>query len=132
MSNTKKPAEVVVLPPNSISIAEDVFTSIVSHYVLLIPDVVQFASASLVSGLANMIGKKTSDRPIRVDIDEETSSVTVSVNLVIKFGVFLPDVADKVQKTVSKHIKELTGNDVASVNVFICNLTDDEELPEED
>jgi uncharacterized alkaline shock family protein YloU len=131
MSNTKKTEEVVELAHNSISIAEDVFTSIVSHYVLLIPEVVQFASASLVSGLANMIGKKTSDRPIRIDIDAETSDVTVSINLVIKFGVFLPDVAAKVQKTVSKHIKDLTGNDVASVNVFICNLTDEETFEEE-
>ena len=126
MSPAKKPVETTELPANSISIAEDVFTSIVKHYVLLIPEVTQFANASIVSGLANMIGKKTSDRPIRVEIDETTNEVSVAVNLVLKFGVFIPDVADKVQKTVAKHIKQLSGHDVNSVNVFICNLSDDE------
>ena len=72
-----------------------------------------------------MIGKKTSDRPIRIEIDESSTEVAVAVNLVIKFGVFIPDVADKVQKTVAKHIKSLTGNEVSSVNVFVCNLSEE-------
>ena len=47
MPNKAKTAEPAITLDNSISISEDCFTSIVRHYVLQIPEVVQFASASL-------------------------------------------------------------------------------------
>ena len=82
---------------NGIHISEDVYSSIVSSTVLEIEEVVQFANSGIVGGLANLIGKKTSDSPIHVDIDEESSDVTVTINIVLKFGVFIPKVVENIQ-----------------------------------
>jgi len=117
---------------NGIHISEDVYTSIVSSTVLEIEEVVQFANSGIVGGLANLIGKKTSDSPIHIEIDEETSEVTVTINLVIKFGVFIPTVVEDIQKKVTTSIKNMTGQIVASVNVRIHNVVKVEDIVEEE
>jgi uncharacterized alkaline shock family protein YloU len=117
---------------NGIHISEDVYTSIVSSTVLEIEEVVQFANSGIVGGLANLIGKKTSDSPIHIEINEETSEVTVTINLVIKFGVFIPTVVEDIQKKVTASIKNMTGQIVASVNVRIHNVVKVEDIVEEE
>ncbi|EDM29387.1 hypothetical protein LNTAR_23394 [Lentisphaera araneosa HTCC2155] len=117
---------------NGIHISEDVYSSIVSSTVLEIEEVVQFANSGIVGGLANLIGKKTSDSPIHVDIDEESSDVTVTINLVIKFGVFIPKVVENIQKKVTASIKDMTGQTVSSVNVRIHNVVKVEDVEEQE
>ncbi|MDD7983848.1 Asp23/Gls24 family envelope stress response protein [Lentisphaera marina] len=116
---------------NGIHISEDVYSSIVSSTVLEIEEVVQFANSGIVGGLANLIGKKTSDSPIHIDIDEESSDITVTINLVIKYGVFIPKVVENIQKKVTTSIKEMTGQTVSSVNVRIHNIVKVEDIVEE-
>jgi len=118
------------LVKNGIHISEDVYSSIVSSTVLEIEEVIQFANSGIVGGLANLIGKKTSDSPIHVDIDEETSDVTVTINIVLKFGVFIPKVVENIQKKVTASIKDMTGQTVASVNVRVHNVMKVEEVKE--
>lgn len=115
---------------NGIHISEDVYSSIVSSTVLEIEEVIQFANSGIVGGLANLIGKKTSDSPIHIDIDEESSDVTVTINIVLKFGVFIPKVVENIQKKVTASIKDMTGQTVASVNVRVHNVAKIEELEE--
>ncbi len=116
---------------NGIHISEDVYSSIVSSTVLEIEEVVQFANSGIVGGLANLIGKKTSDSPIHIDIDEESSDITVTINLVIKYGVFIPKVVENIQKKVTTSIKEMTGQTVSSGNVRIHNIVRVEDIVEE-
>ena len=112
-----------------IAISEEVFASIVRRYVLQLPEVARFASASFVSGLASIIGKRSSDRPIRVDI--ENDQLVIGVNVVLKFGSFVPAVAVKIQEVVKHRVEELTGKTVLRVDVFVCDLADDGSFKED-
>jgi len=110
----------------AVRIAENVFSSIIKNYTLEIPEVIKFASGSLVGGLVEMIGKKSHDRPIRVDI-MENDQVEVTVNVLIQFGAHVPTIASKVQKLIRRKIEELTGKEVVRVNINIVDLVHGEE-----
>ena len=105
---------------DSIRISENVISAIVRKYTLEIPGVVRFAANSIVGGLAEMIGRKSPEGNIVVNL--EGASVTVSVNLVLAFGVKVPEVALKVQEVIRTRIEELTGKQVQLVNVTVFDL----------
>lgn len=113
----------------AIQIAENVFASIIKNYTLEIPEVMKFASTGIVGSLAEMIGKKNTSKPILVDFDE-SDQVTVTVNVVLKFGCHVPTVAEKIQQTISKKVEEITGKEVIRVNVSVVDLV--QELVEEE
>ena len=109
----------------SVKLAENVFASIIKNYTMEIPEVVKFASSSIVDSLVEMIGKKNSTRPIAVDIDEN-DQVEVTVNVILKFGCHVPSIASKIQKNIDKKIEELTGKEVVRVNVNVVDLVHEE------
>lgn len=113
----------------AIQIAENVFASIIKNYTLEIPEVMKFASTGIVGSLAEMIGKKNTSKPILVDFDEH-DQVTVTVNVVLKFGCHVPTVAEKIQQTISKKVEEITGKEVVRVNVSVVDLV--QEVAEEE
>ena len=115
----------------AIQIAENVFASIIKNYTMEIPEVMKFASASVIGNLAEMIGKKNTNKPIQVDIDE-TDQVTVTVNVVLKFGCHVPTIAEKIQKLISKKVEELTGKEVIKVNIRVVDLVHEVEDDEEE
>lgn len=115
----------------SIKIAENVFSSVIKNYTLEIPEVVKFASDSLVGSLAGMIGKKSSSRSVIVDIDEN-DLVNVTVNVILKFGAHIPTVAAKIQEVVASKVEEITGKEVTFVNVNVVDLVNEEDEIEED
>lgn len=115
----------------AIQIAENVFASIIKNYTMEITEVMKFASASVIGNLAEMIGKKNTNKPVQVDIDE-TDQVTVTVNVVLKFGCHVPTIAEKIQKTISKKVEELTGKEVVKVNVRVVDLVHEVEEEEEE
>jgi uncharacterized alkaline shock family protein YloU len=117
----KEPVEDV----NAIRISENVVASVTRKYVLQIDGVVRFASGSIVSGLAEMIGRKSQESSIVVDM--EGDEVRIAVNLVLRFGVRVPEVAEAVQNIVRTKVEELTGKNVTGVRVTIQDLQEVEE-----
>lgn len=111
-------------PDGTIRISEQVICAIVRKYSLEVPGVVRFASNSLVGGLAEMIGRKSSDTNIVVDWSGD--SVNVSVNLVLAFGSNVPEVAATVQDVIRTRVQEMTGKTVLKINVTVQDL---EEAP---
>jgi len=105
---------------DTIRISENVISAIVRKYTLEVPGVVRFAANSIVGGLAEMIGRKSPEGNIVVNLEGE--SVVVSVNLVLTFGVKVPEVAAMVQEVIRTRIEELTGKKVQLVNVTVFDL----------
>ncbi|MEA2013359.1 MAG: Asp23/Gls24 family envelope stress response protein [Verrucomicrobiota bacterium] len=108
-----------------VRISENVINSIVRHYTLSVPGVIRFASSGIVTGLAEMIGKRGVDSSTRVDIRGEFVSVYVA--LVIEFGKSVPEIAEQIQTLISTKVKKMTGKEVSKVDVTIQDL----EMPEE-
>lgn len=112
----------------TIRISEDVIAAIVRKSALEIPGVVRFASTTLAGGLAEMIGRKTRDSSIVVDL--ENGIVAVAVNLVLAFGCRIPEVAAAVRERIRKGVADMTGMRVSRVNVTIQNLEEAPKSPE--
>lgn len=106
----------------TIRISETVIASIVRKYTMEVPGVVRFASGSIVGGLAEIIGRKSHEGSVAVDIDGD--SVNISVTLVLAFGVRVPEVATAVQTVIRQRVEDLTGKHANRVNVVVQDLED--------
>lgn len=111
----------------TVRISENVITAVVRKYTLEVPGVVRFASNTLVSGLAEMIGRKSSESNVVVNLEQD--AVVVSLTLVLEFGVRIPEVAGMIQSVVSSKVEEITGKHVAKVDVIVQDM---EEIDEND
>jgi uncharacterized alkaline shock family protein YloU len=109
--------------PGKIQISEHVISSVVRKYALEVPGVCRFAS-SLVGGLAEMIGRKSTESNVVVTLEGEM--VRITLNLVLEFGVRVPEVAGLVQEVVSSKVEELTGKHVSKVDVIVQDLEEPE------
>ena len=114
----------------SIRISENVIAAVVRKYTLEVQGVVRFATASIVGGIAEMIGRKSAEGSVVVDLDGD--SVDISVTLILEFGVKIPEVAALVQDVIKSRVEELTGKHVNKVNVIVQDLEEvihEEEAP---
>ncbi|MBQ9770360.1 MAG: Asp23/Gls24 family envelope stress response protein [Lentisphaeria bacterium] len=110
----------------SVKVYESVVSSIVRKSVLGTEGVVRFAGNSLVDNIAEFVGSKTmQDRAITVEMGEQ--SVSVSVQLVLQYGVYIPDVASTVQRAIKAQVEELTGMIVDKVDVTVMDIEQVEE-----
>lgn len=112
----------------AVQIHNSVIATIVRLAALKVPGVIEM-SGTFVDGLAGMIGKKASDRGIRVDIIE--NSVLLELHVVLEFGVRIPQVAWQIQNEVRQAVEQMTGKAVKSVNVVVQSLRLQGEKPPE-
>lgn len=113
----------------SVRVYESVISSIVRKTVLAMDGVVRFAGNSLVDNIAEFVGSKTmQDRAISVAMGEQ--SVSVAIQLILEYGVYIPEVASKVQDAVKEQIQELTGMTVENVDVIVMDIEQVEEVEE--
>ena len=133
-ANEEKSESIVISDQNlergAVQISEDVFAAIIRKFTLEVPQVIRFASNTVVGGLVEMFGKKSGDRPVKVVINDDC--VEVTVNVIIEFGANIRDVAQAIQKVITEKIENITGHPVAKVDVVVSDLSDmpspDEEI----
>jgi uncharacterized alkaline shock family protein YloU len=100
----------------SVQIHNSVIAAIARVAALKIPGVVEL-SGGLVDGLAGMIGKKNSDRGIRVE--HQDTAVALELHVVLEFGTRIPHVAWQIQTEVRTAVEKMTGKPVKAVNVIV-------------
>ncbi len=83
---------------------------------LKVPGVVEM-NGSFTDGIANMIGRNSSERGVRVDLQGQ--KVHLEVNVVIEYGAKIPQVAWAVQNEVRRAIEDMTGKKVGVVDVLV-------------
>lgn len=108
-----------------LKISNSVLASIVRKFTLEVDGVVRFQNQSLMDGMWDILGKRTGDRSIVIDIDGNDASVTLA--LIVRFGARIPKVAANIKSLLCEKIEELTGYKVAKVNI---NVVDVEEVIE--
>lgn len=106
----------------TIKISENVIAAVVRKYCMEIDGVVRFASGSIVGGIAGMIAKRNYESSMVIDLADD--AVSISVTLVFRFGVHIPDVAQAVQEVIRTRVEALTGKRVHRVNVLVHDLED--------
>lgn len=114
----------------SIKISEEVVETIASVAVSEIEGVCSVGTG-IVDGIARRLSKKTFLNGIKASVDEE--AVTVDINIVVKYGARIPEVAWNVQDAVKREIELMTGLKTEKVNVRVVgiDIPSDEPVPEE-
>ena len=75
--------------------------------------------------LVNRLGRKSLSKGVKVDVLD--GIVTVSLAMNMKFGYSIKDVTGKVQEKVRAAIENMTGLEVADVNIRVAGV----DVPEE-
>lgn len=103
-----------------IRIANDVIAAIANKAASEVPGVY-----SMSGGISDVFGKKMS-RGIKVDAGEKNTKI--DVNIIVEYGVRIPDIAFEIQNRVKKAVESMTGLDVLEVNVHVqgVNLNEDD------
>lgn len=104
----------------TVMISEDVIATIVAHAVEEVEGVVSL-STKVGADIADMIGKKTWGKGMKITIAED-ESVTVDCNVVIGYGQGVVAVAGAVQEAVTSALESMTGVKVSAVNVNVCGI----------
>ena len=100
-----------------IEIADDVVAIIAGKAVSEVNGVAGMAGG-FAGGITEVLsGKKNLTKGIKVDIGEKEAKI--DVNIIVEYGVRIPDVAFEIQNRVKKAVETMTGLKVSSVNVHI-------------
>ena len=102
---------------NEIKIADDVVAVIAGVAVSEVPGVAEMAGG-FAGGITEVLsGKKNLAKGIKVEVgDKETK---IDVNIIVEYGVRIPDVAFEIQNRVKKAVETMTGLKVLEVNVHV-------------
>ena len=100
-----------------INISDEVVTTIAGIAVADIPGVAEMAGG-IAGGIQEVLsGKKNFSKGIKADIDG--NDVKIDVNIIVNYGVRIPDVAFDIQTKVKKSVENMTGLNVEEVNVHV-------------
>ena len=103
----------------NIKISDEVIETIASVAVSSI-DGVSGTSSGIVEGIARRFSKKLSTSGIKATVNERTTNV--DINIVVNYGVRIPEVAWNVQDAVKKEIELMTGLTVEKINVRVVGI----------
>ncbi|WP_062305198.1 Asp23/Gls24 family envelope stress response protein [Alicyclobacillus sendaiensis] len=113
--------EYTLAQSGTIHIAEDVIQTIAGAAMSEIEGVAKMAG-SAVSGLAEQItGRRNLTRGVKVEFADDACTLTVQV--VLRYGYRIPDVAAQIQEHVQASVEQYTGLRVAAVHVHVIGLS---------
>ncbi len=127
-------AEVALENNSNIKIADDVIAVIAGAAASEVPGVASMAGG-FAGGISEVFsGKKNFAKGIKVEAGEKETRI--DVNIIVEYGVRIPDVAFEIQNRVKKAVEGMTGLKVIDVNVHVQGVNTDannvEEEKEED
>ncbi|SMP48491.1 Asp23/Gls24 family envelope stress response protein [Anoxynatronum buryatiense] len=99
-----------------IHIAEDVIATIAS---LSATDVKGVAgmSGGLTGGIADVLGKKNLSKGVKVEVKNQV--VYLHLNLVLEYGIAIPDIAWEIQDKVKTMVETMTALKVGAVDIHV-------------
>ena len=78
-------------------------------------------AANVGTEFAELLGKKSLAKGVKLHLDEET--IRVECNVVLYYGYPIPETSAKVQNEVAAAIESMTGLSVTSVDVNVCGIS---------
>ncbi|KZE66373.1 hypothetical protein AWM68_08405 [Fictibacillus phosphorivorans] len=75
---------------------------------------------SFASGVVERLGKKTHGKGVKVELSETGISIDVYVSM--KYGVAIPDVAQKIQDYIRQALLDMTALEATDINVFVVGV----------
>ena len=105
-------------PAGSLKISQEVLATISNIAASEVDGVVSLANNY--APIKSFIQKGMTTKPIQISLNDDVAVVDISVNL--KNGTNIPEMAEKLQKTVKDAIQNMTGITVSKVNVHVAGI----------
>ena len=110
---------------NEIKIADDVVAVIAGVAVSEVSGVAEMAGG-FAGGITEVLsGKKNLAKGIKVEVGDKDTKI--DVNIIVEYGVRIPDVAFEIQNRVKKSVENMTGLKVSEVNVHVQGVKTERE-----
>jgi len=103
----------------SIKISDEVIATIASVAATEVSGVCGLMG-SLAGEIAEKFGKKTAGKGIKVTTTE--ADVTIDINLIVKYGIRIPEIAWEVQENVKKAVESMSGLSVNKINIHVVDV----------
>ena len=114
---------------DNINISEEVITTISGIAVSEISGVAEMAGG-ITGGITEVLsGKKNLSKGIKADV--AGNNVKIDVNIIVNYGVRIPDVAFDIQNKVKQSVENMTGLKVNEVNVHVQGVNVEKTKEEE-
>ena len=102
---------------NKIRIADEVVANIAGKAVSEVQGVYEM-SGGFAGGIGEVFsGKKNFAKGVKVVVTEKDAKI--DVNIIVEYGVRIPDIAFEIQTKVKKAVETMTGLKVSEVNVHV-------------
>ena len=112
--------EIVASENEGIKISNDVVASIAGVAVSEVQGVYSMAGG-IAGGISEVFGgKKNLAKGIKVEVGEKETKI--DVNIIVEYGVRIPDVAFEIQGRVKKAVETMTGLKVSGVNIHVQGI----------
>ena len=123
VQNKEQEQSEVALENANIRIADDVIAVIAGAAASEVPGVSSMAGG-FAGGISEVFsGKKNFAKGIKVEAGEKETRI--DVNIIVEYGVRIPDVAFEIQNRVKKAVEGMTGLKVVDVNVHVQGVNTD-------
>ena len=121
--NVENSGEVTLESNSNIKIADDVIAVIAGAAASEVPGVSSMAGG-FAGGISEVFsGKRNFAKGIKVEAGEKETRI--DVNIIVEYGVRIPDVAFEIQNRVKKAVESMTGLKVLDVNVHVQGVNTD-------
>ena len=121
-----KAAETVMVGDSElgeVKIHDGVIATLTRRAALAVEGVSRLAGNALVDNLAEIVGsRRMQSRAIALEVNE-LNQISIEINL--KVGYTIPEVAENVQKAVISDVEKVTGMTVKTVHVLVQDIDDE-------
>ena len=104
---------------NEVQIAEEVIASIAGMAIKDMKGLVKLAGG-FTEEISEAFGKKNVGKGIRVDIVEK--EVKLEVNIVVEYGIKIPEIAQKIQEKIKVDVENMSGYKVNKIVVKVQGI----------
>lgn len=103
----------------SVKIADEVISIVAGLAATEVPGVAGM-SGGLAGGIAELLGKKNFSKGVKVIVTGK--KVTVEIYAIIEYGISIPEVAIEIQEKVKNAVENMTGFEVAAVDIHVQGI----------
>lgn len=117
--------EILTFDKGNIKISDEVISTIATIAVSEVEGV-SGMGGSFAGELAEKLGKKSLTKGVKITMEAE-NDVVLDLNVIMKYGVRIPEVAWNVQENVKKSVESMSGLSVTKVNVRVVGISVEKE-----
>ncbi len=117
--------EILTIDKGNIKISDEVISTIATIAVSEIEGV-SGMGGTFAGDLVEKLGKKSLTKGVKITMEND-NDVILDLNVVMKYGVRIPEIAWNIQENVKKSVESMSGLNVTKVNVRVVGIAVEKE-----